>query len=48
MIRDNKRRKLIEKYATERLRLVAMKRNNILPPELRVYILYNLYNLKNI
>lgn len=37
MIRDNKRRKLIEKYAPERLRLLAMKRNNILPAELRVY-----------
>ncbi|XP_076165394.1 mitochondrial ribosomal protein S14 isoform X2 [Ptiloglossa arizonensis] len=35
MIRDNKRRKLAEKYAPERLRLVAMKRNNILPPEIR-------------
>ncbi|KOC62034.1 28S ribosomal protein S14, mitochondrial, partial [Habropoda laboriosa] len=34
-IRDNKRRKLAEKYAPERLRLVAMKRNDILPPELR-------------
>ncbi|CAL7948630.1 unnamed protein product [Xylocopa violacea] len=35
MIRDLKRRKLAEKYADERLRLVAMKRNNILPPEIR-------------
>ncbi|XP_043792398.1 28S ribosomal protein S14, mitochondrial [Apis laboriosa] len=35
MIRDNKRRKLIEKYAPERLRLLAMKRNDILPAELR-------------
>lgn len=31
-----KRRKLVKEYATERLRLVAMKRNNILPNELRV------------
>lgn len=35
MIRDVKRRKLAEKHAPERLRLVAMKRNDILPPELR-------------
>ncbi|XP_076750269.1 mitochondrial ribosomal protein S14 [Xylocopa sonorina] len=35
MIRDMKRRKLAEKYADERLRLVAMKRNNILPSEIR-------------
>ncbi|KAG6800611.1 28S ribosomal protein S14, mitochondrial [Apis mellifera caucasica] len=35
MIRDNKRRKLIEKYAPDRLRLVAMKRNDILPAEFR-------------
>ncbi|XP_017879877.1 28S ribosomal protein S14, mitochondrial [Ceratina calcarata] len=35
MIRDVKRRKLAEKYAPERLRLVAMKRNDILPLELR-------------
>lgn len=48
MIRDNKRRKLIEKYAPDRLRLVAMKRNDILPAEFRVYYICNLYNLKNI
>lgn len=36
MIRDLKRRKLAEKYAEERLRLVAMKRNDILPLEIRV------------
>ncbi|KAF3421471.1 hypothetical protein E2986_03549 [Frieseomelitta varia] len=35
MIRDLKRRKLAEKYAEERLRLVAMKRNDILPLEIR-------------
>ncbi|CAK9814292.1 28S ribosomal protein S14, mitochondrial [Anthophora quadrimaculata] len=34
MIRDVKRRKLVEKHAEERLRLVAMKRNDILPPEI--------------
>ncbi|XP_031833757.1 mitochondrial ribosomal protein S14 [Nomia melanderi] len=31
MIRDMKRRKLLEQYGPERLRLVAMKRNDILP-----------------
>ena len=35
MIRDVKRRKLAEEYAPMRLRMVAMKRNNILPPEIR-------------
>ncbi|XP_076235179.1 mitochondrial ribosomal protein S14 [Calliopsis andreniformis] len=35
MKRDMKRRKLAEQYAPERLRLVAMKRNDILPPEIR-------------
>ncbi|XP_076667227.1 mitochondrial ribosomal protein S14 [Andrena cerasifolii] len=35
MIRDVKRRKLAEEYAPIRLRMVAMKRNNILPPEIR-------------
>ncbi|KAK9301885.1 hypothetical protein QLX08_005936 [Tetragonisca angustula] len=35
MIRDLKRRKLAEKYADERLRLVALKRNDILPLEIR-------------
>ncbi|XP_020278568.1 28S ribosomal protein S14, mitochondrial [Pseudomyrmex gracilis] len=34
-IRDIKRRKLAEKHAEERLRLVALKRNNILPIEIR-------------
>ncbi|XP_050598472.1 28S ribosomal protein S14, mitochondrial [Bombus affinis] len=35
MKRDIKRRKMAEKYAEERLRLLAMKRNNILPLEIR-------------
>lgn len=35
MRRDAKRRKLVEQYAKERLRLVALKRNDILPPEIR-------------
>ncbi|OAD57919.1 28S ribosomal protein S14, mitochondrial [Eufriesea mexicana] len=35
MIRDVKRRKMAEDYAPERLRLLAMKRNDILPAELR-------------
>ncbi|XP_076645878.1 mitochondrial ribosomal protein S14 [Halictus rubicundus] len=35
MIRDIKRRKLAEKHAPERLRLVALKRNDILPVEIR-------------
>ncbi|XP_078033038.1 mitochondrial ribosomal protein S14 isoform X2 [Augochlora pura] len=35
MVRDIKRRKLAEKHATERLRLVVLKRNDILPPEIR-------------
>ncbi|CAK9807738.1 28S ribosomal protein S14, mitochondrial [Anthophora plagiata] len=34
MIRDAKRRRMAKEYADERLRLVAMKRNNILPPEI--------------
>ncbi|XP_053986405.1 28S ribosomal protein S14, mitochondrial [Hylaeus volcanicus] len=34
MIRDVKRRKLAEDYAPQRLRLVALKRNSILPPEI--------------
>ncbi|CAK9822205.1 28S ribosomal protein S14, mitochondrial [Anthophora retusa] len=34
MIRDVKRRKLVKEHAEERLRLVAMKRNDILPPEI--------------
>ncbi|XP_043604131.1 28S ribosomal protein S14, mitochondrial [Bombus pyrosoma] len=35
MIRDVKRRKMAKEYAEERLRLVAMKRNTILPVEIR-------------
>ncbi|XP_035736731.1 28S ribosomal protein S14, mitochondrial-like [Vespa mandarinia] len=35
MRRDAKRRKLAGEYAEERLRLVAMKRNDILPIEIR-------------
>ena len=35
MTRDVKRRRLARDYAPERLRLVAMKRNNILPFEIR-------------
>ncbi|XP_034176741.1 mitochondrial ribosomal protein S14 [Osmia lignaria lignaria] len=35
MTRDVKRRRLARDYAPERLRLVAMKRNNILPPEIK-------------
>ncbi|KAI4498257.1 hypothetical protein M0802_006743 [Mischocyttarus mexicanus] len=35
MKRDAKRRELAEKYAPERLRLVALKRNSILPIEIR-------------
>lgn len=35
MIRDLKRRKMAKEYAEERLRLVAMKRNTILPVEIR-------------
>lgn len=40
MIRDLKRRKMAKDYAEERLRLVAMKRNNILPVEIRVRHIY--------
>ncbi|XP_029042193.1 28S ribosomal protein S14, mitochondrial [Osmia bicornis bicornis] len=35
MTRDVKRRRLARDYAPERLRLVAMKKNNILPPEIK-------------
>ncbi|XP_071876888.1 mitochondrial ribosomal protein S14 [Bombus fervidus] len=35
MIRDIKRRKMAKDHAEERLRLLAMKRNNILPVEIR-------------
>lgn len=35
MIRDVKRRKLTEQYAVDRIRLITIKRNNILPIELR-------------
>ncbi|XP_033360337.1 28S ribosomal protein S14, mitochondrial [Bombus vosnesenskii] len=35
MIRDIKRRKMAKDYAEERLRLLAMKRNTILPLEIR-------------
>lgn len=35
-LRDRKRRRLAKQYAEERLRLVALKRNNILPPEIIV------------
>nr|KAF7420228.1 hypothetical protein H0235_010525 [Vespula pensylvanica] len=35
MRRDAKRRKMAGQYAEERLRLVAMKRNDILPIEIR-------------
>ncbi|XP_058803310.1 small ribosomal subunit protein uS14m [Phymastichus coffea] len=34
-LRDMKRRKLAKDYAEERLRLVSMKRNDILPVEIR-------------
>lgn len=37
MRRDIKRRKLAEEYAPMRLRLVAMKRNDILPPAIKVH-----------
>lgn len=40
MKRDIKRRKMAEKYAEERLRLLAIKRNNILPLEIRVRHIY--------
>ncbi|GAB1869461.1 28S ribosomal protein S14, mitochondrial [Camponotus japonicus] len=33
-LRDRKRRRCAEQYAEERLRLVALKRNNILPPDI--------------
>ncbi|CAH0557107.1 unnamed protein product [Brassicogethes aeneus] len=35
MIRDVKRRKLATEMAPERLRINSLRRNNILPPELR-------------
>lgn len=35
MIRDVKRRKMTQEYAIDRLRLVSLKRNNIIPVELR-------------
>ncbi|XP_003705351.1 mitochondrial ribosomal protein S14 isoform X2 [Megachile rotundata] len=35
MTRDVKRRRLARDYAPERLRLVALKRNNILPAEIQ-------------
>ncbi|KAL0115989.1 hypothetical protein PUN28_011098 [Cardiocondyla obscurior] len=34
VLRDQKRRRWAKQYAEERLRLVALKRNNILPPEI--------------
>lgn len=40
MIRDLKRRKMAKDYAVERLRLLAMKRNTILPMEIRVRHIY--------
>lgn len=39
-LRDMRRRKLAKEYAPERLRLVAMKRNDILPPEVQVKIIF--------
>nr|CAD7603974.1 unnamed protein product [Timema genevievae] len=35
MIRDLKRRKMVEQYAIERLRINSLRKNDILPPELR-------------
>lgn len=35
MIRDYKRRQMSKDYAVDRIRLVALKRNNIIPPEIR-------------
>ncbi|XP_067640626.1 small ribosomal subunit protein uS14m [Eurosta solidaginis] len=35
MIRDVKRRKCVKEYAAERLRVNALRKNDILPPELR-------------
>ncbi|KAK0180033.1 hypothetical protein PV327_005716 [Microctonus hyperodae] len=35
MVRDVKRRKACGEFATQRVRLMAMKRNDILPPEIR-------------
>lgn len=35
MIRDYKRRKISQEHAIDRLRLVALKRNNIIPVEVR-------------
>ncbi|XP_046424991.1 28S ribosomal protein S14, mitochondrial [Neodiprion fabricii] len=35
MIRDVKRRNLVKQHAPERLRINSIRKNNILPPELR-------------
>lgn len=35
MIRDVKRRQVVVEYARTRLRINSLRRNNILPPELR-------------
>lgn len=36
MHRDVRRRRLVKEHAPMRLRYIAMKRNNILPPEIQV------------
>ncbi|XP_015596529.1 28S ribosomal protein S14, mitochondrial [Cephus cinctus] len=35
MIRDVKRRKCVQEHCTDRVRVLALKRNNVLPPEIR-------------
>ncbi len=40
MIKDNKRRKLLVQHAPDRLRMQAIKKNDILPAEIIVIIIY--------
>jgi len=40
MMKDNKRRKLLVEYAPDRLRMKAIKKNDILPTEITVIIIY--------
>ena len=36
MLRDHNKRKVFEKYGPERIRINALRKNTILPPEIKV------------
>ena len=47
MLKDIKRRELLKKFAPERIRLQTLRRNSILPPVLKVYLIKKKKALEN-